>query len=323
MANAFEIPDKIKFNIPDSKKLYDVIIIGAGPAGMTATVYCARKKLDILLISKDIGGQIIWTSSIENYMGYQYIQGSELSDKFILQLVQFPITMLQATAVCNLAEDGGNFRIKCGDNDYSSKAVIIATGKKTRQLGVPGEREFFGKGVAYCSVCDAPFFKNRTVAVIGGGNSALTAAIDILSYASKMYLINIADSMQGDPVLFERVENSGKVEIILSSKVKEIKGDIVVRGIVLENTRTGAVSEIEVGGVFVEIGLIPNSDFVKNLLLLNENGEIVIDSNSRTSVDGIFACGDVTDVLDKQIIIACGEGAKAALSVNRYVLAKR
>ncbi|HAX61243.1 MAG TPA: thioredoxin-disulfide reductase [Elusimicrobia bacterium] len=315
--------------------MYDVAIIGSGPAGMTATVYCSRKKLDTLLITKDIGGQVLLTSGIENYMGYQYVTGKELSDKFFGQIAQFPIALLSDISVCKLKLSKGNFSLSCGEKKFSAKSVIITTGKRSKELGVPGEKELLGRGVAYCATCDAPLFKDRIVAVIGGGNSALTAAIDLLSYSTKIYLINVADTIQGDPVLIEKIsaaggsadfyggKKSGKVEIIFDSEITEIKGEKTVEAISLKNIKTQQIRQISVGGVFIEVGLTPNSEFVKGILHLNASGEIIIDCNSRTSVPGVFAAGDVTSVQDKQIIIAAGEGAKAALSAYRYLLEKK
>jgi len=316
----FEVPKDLKITSPSSDKLYDVVIIGAGPAGMTATVYCARKKLDTLLVTKDIGGQVIWTSGIENYMGYQYITGSELSEKFYLQIGQFPISLLKDIDICKLEVLEDKFAVSCGKSKYYSKSIIIASGKRNRELGVSGEKEFLGRGVAYCSVCDAPLFKDKTVAVIGGGNSAMTAAIDLISYVSKLYIINIMDNLQGDEVLLERIKSSNKVEIILSSEALKINGKDKVEGITVKNRKTSEIREIYLNGVFIEVGLIPNTEFVDKVLSVNDINEIVVDCNCRTSVKGIFACGDVTSILDKQIIIACGEGAKAALSAHRYLL---
>lgn len=318
----FETPQGLKINPPSADKLYDVAIIGAGPAGMTATVYCSRKKLDMLLITKNIGGQVLLTSGIENYMGYQYVTGEELSGKFFSQIAQFPVALLKDISVCNLEVAKGNFSLSCGGKKFSAKSVIITTGKRSKELGVPGEKELLGRGVVYCATCDAPLFKDKTVAVIGGGNSALTAAIDLLSYSTKIYLINVADTIQGDPVLIEKIKNSVKIEIIFNSEITEIKGEKTVEAITIRNIKTHQIKQIAVGGVFIEVGLTPNSEFVKGILHLNDSGEIMVDCNSRTSVPGVFAAGDVTSVQDKQIIIAAGEGAKAALSAYRYLLEK-
>ncbi|MDD5687411.1 MAG: FAD-dependent oxidoreductase [Elusimicrobia bacterium] len=316
----FEVPQELKLNLPLIEKLYDVAIIGAGPAGMTATVYCSRKKLDTLLITKDIGGQVLVTSGIENYMGYQHITGRELSEKFYNQISQFPISLLKDVKISNLELSKDKFVLSCEGKKYFSKTVIITSGKRAKELDVPGEKEFLGKGVAFCSTCDAPLFKDKVTAVIGGGNSALSAVIDLLSYSPKVYLINIASTIQGDPVLIEKIKNSGKVEIILNTEVVEIKGEKRVESVVVRNSDTNQIRQIDVSGVFIEVGLTPNTEFVKNVLSLNNNKEIIIDCNSRTSVPGIFAAGDVTSTTGKQIIIAAGEGAKAALSVYKYLL---
>lgn len=306
---------------PIGEEPYEVIIIGAGPAGMTAAVYAARKKLKTLLVSKDLGGQVLLTSDIENYMGYQYITGPELTAKFHQQVKQYPIDIIVGEEVEKLSAGDGQFTVitKRGKS-FAGKAVIIASGKRSRELNVPGERELVGRGVTYCAVCDAPLFAGRDVAVIGGSNSALTAVADLIKIANKIYLVNRSKSLRADPVLVERAEASDKVAPLLGYLVKEILGEERVRGIVIESREPGEAEELAVEGVFIEIGLVPASKFVRGLLALNQFGEIMVDCNCRTNVLGIFAAGDVTDVFEKQIVVAAGEGAKATLSAYYYLL---
>ena len=300
---------------------YDLIIVGGGPAGMTAAVYAARKRLATFLVSKDLGGQTLLTSEIENYMGYQYVTGPELMAKFHEQVRQYPIDVMIGEDVEKLAAENGQFAVTTTTGkSFVGKAVIIASGKRSRELNVPGERELVGRGVSYCAVCDAPLFAGRDVAVIGGGNSALTAVADLIRIATNIYVVNLATDWQADPVLVDRAEASEKVVPFLGYAVKEILGEGRVRGIVIESRGAGEADALSVEGVFIEIGLVPNSDFARGVVELNETGEIVVDCGCQTSIPGVLAAGDVTNVPEKQIIVAAGEGAKAALSAYRYLL---
>ncbi|HEC97506.1 MAG TPA: FAD-binding protein [Nitrospirae bacterium] len=304
--------------------MYDFIIIGAGPAGMTAAVYAARKKLDILVISKDVGGQPLLTSGIENYMGYQYVTGPELMRKFEEQVKQFPVALLIDEKASNLTTDDKGFIVSTTtDKKFKSRSVIIASGKRPRPLNVPGEKELVGRGVSYCATCDAPLFGEMDVAVIGGGNSALTAVIDLLKYAGRIYLIEVMPTLTADLTLIERAKKSDKVEFYPGHLVKEIRGTDRVENIVISSKDGGEDKTLSVSGVLVEIGLIPNSEFAKGLVKLNHLQEIAVDCECKTSVEGIFAAGDVTNVPEKQIIVAAGEGAKAALSTYNYLLQKK
>jgi alkyl hydroperoxide reductase subunit F len=314
--------------------LYDLIIIGGGPAGMTAAVYAARKRLAVLLIAKDLGGQALWTSEIENYMGYQYITGEELAAKFEDQVKQFPIALhlgdeveqLGAEGQLRPAADGGGpsarqFSVTTGGGKrFRGRTVIIASGKRPRSLNVPGEEGLIGRGVSYCATCDAPLFAGRDMAVLGGGNSAFTAVADLIPIAGQIYVVNYAYDWQADPVLLDRAERSGKVIPFLGYQVAEILGQDQVEGIVIRPRGDGEAEELAVQGVFVEIGLAPNSEFARGLVQLNGAGEIMVDCKGRTDVPGVFAAGDVTTVPEKQIIIAAGEGAKAALAAYEYLL---
>jgi alkyl hydroperoxide reductase subunit F len=299
--------------------MYEVTIIGAGPAGMTAAVYAARKKLNVLLVSKDVGGQAIWASKIENYMGYQFIEGAELMKKFEDQMKLFPINQAIGKEVKTLAKAGGIFDIRTAEGDaYQSKAVILATGKHPRQLNVPGEEKLRGRGVSYCAVCDGPLFNQQSVAVVGGGNSALEAAQDMIPIANHVYLVSLT-KIAGNPLLFEKLNNASNFTAFLESEVVEIRGSGMVEGIRIKDLRSDSLNEIRVAGVFVEIGRLPSSQLAKDLTEVNQSGEVRVDRNCGTSVTGLFAAGDVTDVPDKQIVIAAAEGAKAALQAHRYI----
>jgi len=292
--------------------MLDLIIIGAGPAGITAAVYAARKKMKLLVITKDIGGQTAWSGDIENYTGYQFVSGSELVSKFENHLRKYDIALKENEEVAKLGKKDNTVYVKTSKGEYQAKTAIIASGKRSRELSVPGEKEFKNKGLTYCATCDGPLFSGKDVAIIGGGNSALDAALQLVNIAKHVHIINITDSLTGDPIMQEKVKNSDKVTILNNSQVRAVLGDKMVTGVKIEK------ETIPVQGIFVEIGLVPNSSFAETIEK-NKQGEIKVDSYNRTNVPGIFAAGDVTDVPEKQIIIAAGEGAKATLGVFKYL----
>ncbi len=298
------------------KKIYDLVIIGAGPAGITAAVYAARKKMDPLVITKDIGGQASLSGDIQNYTGYQFITGPELAIKFEEHMRKFNFEIKENEEVKKLISRKGTFLVKTDKDNYQAKTVIVASGKRSRELGVTGEREFRNKGLTYCATCDGPLFAGRDVAVIGGGNSALDAALQLIKIANHIYIINITDSLTGDGIMQEKIRADNKVSIFNNSRVKEILGDSFVQAIKIEEDKEEKILDVQ--GIFVEIGLIPNSEFAPSLEK-NERKEIIVNQRNETNIAGIFAAGDVTNVPEKQIIIAAGEGAKAVLSAFRYL----
>jgi alkyl hydroperoxide reductase subunit F len=299
--------------------MYDLMIIGGGPAGMTAAVYAARKKLNAILLSKDVGGQVNWTLGIENYMGYQLIEGPELIKKFEEQVKQFPIDMKIGEVVSSLSRISDGFEAKTeGGETYQAKAAIVVTGKRPRPLDVPGEEKLRGKGVTYCATCDGPLFADMKVAVIGGGNSALEAVDDVVKVAEHVYLVSLTP-LTGDQILIGKVKGASNLTMFLEHEVVAITGENLVDGIKIRDLKTKQERELQVGGVFIEIGLMPNSDLVKGVAALNRIGEIEVNCNNEASVPGLFAAGDVTSVPEKQIVVAAGEGAKAALQAHRYL----
>ena len=300
--------------------MHELIIVGAGPAGMTAAVYVSRKKINTLLLSKDLGGQPLWTAGIENYMGYQFIEGPELMQKFEEQVKQFPVEQKIGQGVVALSQIDEGFDIRTDkDESYQAKAVIIASGKRSRQLNVPGEDKLKGRGVTYCATCDGPLFAGDKVAVIGGGNSALEAADDMVKIAEHVYLVSITP-LTGDQILIDKLRDaSNLITIFLEHEVVAIEGSSRVEGIRIRDSKSGDERKIDVGAVFVEIGLIPNSEFAKGMTKLNELDEIEVNCACETGVPGLFAAGDVTSVPEKQIVVAAGEGAKAALGAHRYL----
>jgi alkyl hydroperoxide reductase subunit F len=296
--------------------MYELIIVGAGPAGITAAVYAARKQIKFLIISQDIGGQTALSGDVENYTGYQFITGPQLTEKFEEHMRQFSVQLKSPETVTKIEKRDGFFIVITNRGQYDTKTIIIASGKRPRLLNVPGEKEFKNKGVSYCATCDAPLFGRKAVAVIGGGNSALDAVLQLVKIASKIYLINLNEKLGGDAIMREKVEASDKVTIYNSAQTQEILGDKFVKAIKIRQVDKDLTLEAQ--GIFVEIGSAPGVDFI-DFVEKNKFSEIKIDAENKTNVEGIFAAGDVTDVLEKQIIIAAGEGAKAVLSVFRFL----
>ncbi|MEW5758898.1 MAG: FAD-dependent oxidoreductase [Candidatus Omnitrophota bacterium] len=300
--------------------IYDLIIIGAGPAGITAAVYAARKNLNFIIVTGDIGGQTAWSGDIENYTGYQFITGPELTAKFEEHMRQYNVQVKENEQVIDIERINNNFLVKTNKEEYSAKTVIVASGKRSKELNILGEKEFKNHGLTYCATCDAPLFKGKRVAVIGGGNSALDAVLQLIKIAKYIHLINIEKDITGDAIMYEKIRESKIVTVLNNTKVIEIIGDKMVNAIKVETQLIDSSQEqiLDVEGVFVEIGLIPNSGFA-GILEKNQYNEIKVNCHNETNIPGIFSAGDVTDVPEKQIIIAAGEGSKAALGAFRYL----
>lgn len=299
--------------------LRELLIIGGGPAGLAAAVYAARKKMDILLIAKDIGGQAATTWAIENYMGFKFITGPELVEKFREHVEEWKVP-IEYALVEKVEKNHDWFEAVLDSGERrKGQAVIYAAGKSARRLGVPGEREFWGRGVSDCATCDAPLFKGMEVVVVGGGNSALTAAAELVAIAKRVSVVSIA-GWTGDPVLQDKVKAGANVGVYKGHEVVEIRGDKLVESVRIRSKKTGEEHVVPARGVFVEIGLVPNSAPVSELVGLNSVGEVIVGCATETNVPGFFAAGDVSTVPEKQIIVAAGEGAKAALSAYSYLL---
>jgi alkyl hydroperoxide reductase subunit F len=304
--------------------MYDLAIIGAGPAGMSAAIYAARKALKTLVIAKEEGGQLLLIHKVQNWPGTLEISGFELAEALRRHVDHYGVERRLGVEVVGIKRstpliEGFELTLSSGET-ISARAVIVATGGRPKPLGVPGEREFLGRGVSYCVTCDGPLFKGKRVAVIGGGNSAFSGAIDLLQIASEVHIVDIADHWFADPIFQRQVLSSPKVRTYQEHRVLEIKGDRLVRGLVIESLKSRRQEELAVEGVFIEIGNLPNTEFLRGFLELNERGEIVYDGACRTSVPGVFAAGDVVAGLDKQLILAAGQGAQAALSAYRYLM---
>jgi alkyl hydroperoxide reductase subunit F len=296
-------------------KEYDVLVLGGGPAGSAAAIYSARKGLKVAVISERVGGQVKDTVGIENIPSVPYTTGTELAGNLRVHLEKYPIDIYEHRKIESVeSEDKVKTVHIVGGERFTAPSVIIATGAGWRKLGVPGETEHIGRGVAFCPHCDGPFYKGRHVAVVGGGNSGIEAAIDLAGICSKVTVFEFADELKADVVLQDKARALPNVEIFLSSQTTEVIGDAEkMTGLRVRDRNSGEERVVALDGVFVQIGLVPNSAPFKDLVETNR-GEIVIDSRCRTSVSGIYAAGDVTTVPYKQIIIAMGEGAKAALS---------
>ncbi len=311
--------------------LYDVIIIGGGPAATAAAVYTARKRLKTLLITEEFGGQSIVSDDIQNWIGELHVSGFDLAKKFEAHVRSFPdmvdiktperVTLVRSIK-CNTESRICDFEIETDKgNKYEGKSVILGAGARRRKLGVPGEEKLNGKGVAYCSTCDAPLFRDKEVVVVGGGNAGLEAVIDLFPYATKIYLLEFGETLRGDPVTQEEIRKNPKAEIILNAQTKEIVGDTFVTGVTYIDRKTNEEKTLTVGGIFVEIGSVPNSEMVKDVVELDKFGQVKIDSkHASTSHPGIFAAGDITDDPYKQNNISAGDAVKAALAAYGYLL---
>ncbi len=305
------------------KSVYDVAVIGGGAAGLSAALYASRKGLSTVLISEDVGGQVGVTRDIFNYPGHDYVTGPDLSERMIAQVANNPIEQLLGEYVVGLSLDGRCKVIELeSERRVRADAVIIASGVTKRRLEIPGEAEFEGYGVVYCSTCDGPLYKDKTIAVVGAGNSAFEAALEMNGIARKVYLVTRGE-LSADQVLRDKVATAERVEHLPGQLPAEIHGDEEVEALTIVDRRSGEFRRLEVDAVFVEAGLLPNTSFALDLVETNEAGEIIVDERGRTGVRGVFAAGDCTTVPDKQIVVAAGDGAKAALAAFEYLISQR
>ena len=300
---------------------YDVIIIGAGPAGLTAGLYTGRARLKTLILEKaTFGGQAAATDLIENYPGFpEGVGGFQLMELMKQQAVEFGAELREITPVATVEVEGENRIIRTGDDSFTAKAIIIASGSEPKALGIPGEEELRGRGVSYCATCDGAFYRDKVVAVIGGGNSAVEEAIFLTRFAGKVYIVHRRDELRADKILQERAAANDKIEIIWDSHLKKILGTGKVEEIVLENKNTGERGSRAVDGVFFYIGTVPNTVFCGGILDMDSRDFIITDERLQSSVPGIFAAGDCRANLLKQVAVAVGEGALAAVEAERYI----
>ncbi len=299
--------------------MYDSIIVGGGPAGMAAAIYMARQKISFAFLTGEIGGQVIYSSEIENYLGIHEVSGVEMVQKFQEHVDEYKklFDLFENEKVTQIKKLNGAFQVFSEKNAYKTKTVLIVTGAKHRKLKVPGEDELNGKGVTYCATCDAPLFKDKPIAVVGGGNSAMESALLAEKYSSEVHVVVLGDALKGEDVLKKKVQASEKIKIHFESKTVRIDGEETVSGLVYED-KEGKEQMISVQGVFIEIGLVPVADFI-DFVEKNQYGEIIVDKMNKTNVEGIWAAGDVTDITTKQIAVAVGEGSKASLEIIKYL----
>jgi len=306
-----------------SDRACQVAVVGAGPAGMTAGVYLARAAVPTVVITQDIGGQAAWGPEIENYLGFRFISGVELVNKFYEHLSQFPQIRQEFGRVQRVRQEGNDFVLESDAGEWHTQAVIWAAGRSPRKLGVPGETEYLGRGVSYCSTCDGPLFAGKRVVIAGGGNAGFASAVHLKDVAQAITVLEVRDEVAADAAYQRRLAEGGKAQVLTGTRITAIHGNGGgVAGVSIENVHTGEKRELDTQGVFVEIGSLPNSEPVVDLVELNAVREIMINCRTETRTPGLFAAGDVTDVPSKQIIVAAGEGAKAALAAADYLVRK-
>lgn len=302
--------------------IFDTIIIGGGPAGLSAAIYAVRKNLKTLLVTKIIGGNAAYAGEVENYLGFTLITGAQLAEKFREEIERFngeKLIVKEGIEVVDLSGQFPDFVIKTTEGEeIEGKTVIIASGRIPKMLGIPGEKEFLGKGVAICATCDAPLYKSKDVAVVGGGNSALNSAISLSKVANSVTVVDINENFVGDAAMADKLKTSPNVRILHNTETLEITGDNVVRELKVKNKENRSEQVLSVQGIFIEVGYIPSAIFDK-MTEKDGQGQIIVRESGETSVKGIWAAGDVNSLWGEQIIIAAGEGAKVALSVNEFL----
>ena len=303
-----------------SKTSYDVIIIGAGPAGYTAGIYCSRARHDTLIISGLLpGGQLMNTTDVENYPGFEEgVMGPDLMLTMRKQAERMNTTIIDDVVV-NVDFRNKPFKVLTGSEEYEAKAVIVCTGATPRKIGIEGEQTFSGKGVSYCATCDGAFFRNQDIAVVGGGDSCMEEATFLTKFASKVHIIHRRDTFRASKIMQERALNNENIQVHWNSEIEDIKGDQKVQQIVLKDTKTGENKTLDMGGVFVAIGHEPNTELFKNQLEMDENGYIIQKENTETSVKGVFTAGDVHDHRYRQAVTAAGFGCMSAIDVDKYL----
>jgi NADH-dependent peroxiredoxin subunit F len=305
------------------KETYDILIVGGGPAGASAAIYSARKGIRTGIVSERFGGQVMDTLGIENFISVKATEGPKLVTALEEHVKEYEVDIMNLQRAKSIQKNDENalFEVELENGGkLKSKSVIVATGARWRELNVPGEKEFKGKGVAYCPHCDGPLFKGKHVAVIGGGNSGVEAAIDLANIVGHVTLFEFAGELKADDILQKRLYSLSNVDVILNAQTLEVLGSDKVNSMIYLDRKTNEKKTIALEGIFIQIGLLPNTDFVKNTVDLSKFGEIIIDSHGQSSLPGLFAAGDVTTVPYKQIIIAMGEGAKASLGAFDYLI---
>lgn len=306
--------------------IYDFLIIGGGAAGCSAAVYAARRRMNTAIVTEDFGGQLLETDSIENYLGFKHLTGQGISEKYEEHVRDYEdyVDIHLKTVERVDKEDDGTFTVTTsGDETFQAHTVLIATGNSPRTLGAEGEEAYNNRGISYCVVCDGPLYADEEIAIIGGGYAGTEGALFMSDVAKKVYLINLGPKLTGEPITVEKIPDQDNVEVINNAKTTKFSGDQMLESVTYEDTETGEEHTLEVGGAFIEIGRVPNTEIVDHLELeKTEHGHIISDKHQRTNIDGLYACGDVSDIATEQAILAAGEGAAAALDAGRYVKEK-
>ncbi|WP_051457540.1 NAD(P)/FAD-dependent oxidoreductase [Acholeplasma granularum] len=303
----------------DKNTLYDFLIVGGGPAGLNASIYAHRLGLVTGIVTNDIGGQLLNTTDVDNYLGLPNYTGESLSHSFLGHVKQFKIPILEKAWVNSITKLDNKFRLTLNTNEViHSKTILLATGGHPKKLGIKGEELLSSKGVSYCAICDAPFFKDKEVVVAGGGNSALESALDLAVWAKKVTIIQ-RSKFRADKVLIDKINNNPKISYLLDTQILEIHGKLKVESLTILDKKTNETSNFKTDGLFVSIGTTPNTQYVKHLVALNEHNEVIVNANQETNIAGIYAAGDMTNQIHKQIIISAAEGAKAAIYANHYL----
>ena len=298
---------------------YDVVVIGAGPAGLTAGMYASRQGLVTAIVGGEVGGQAAWASEVENYLGWRLVTGRELVQNFREHVAQFGVECLEGQLVNAIVPANEGFDVYTREGTHlPTRAIIIATGRAPNRLAVPGEQEFIGRGVSYCATCDAAFFKDADVAVVGPGESAADAALELAALGARVTIVTL-QPLKVPTAMQERIDAARGITVRTGARVVAIEGDARVTGLSISDPKTGAQETLPVSGVFIETGAIAAAEFTGGLVEIDAKGQIVIDKSGATSTPGIYAAGDVTDTPGKQIIIAAGEGARAAIAVSRFL----
>ncbi|MCL2567018.1 MAG: alkyl hydroperoxide reductase subunit F [Alphaproteobacteria bacterium] len=304
----------------NNKAPYDMLVVGGGPAGSAAAIYAARKGINVALLSENLGGQVLETVGVENIIGTKYIEGTKFMSEVLVHIKEYPIDIISNQKAIKLEKkDLLELSIE-GGVVLKAKSIVLATGAKWKNIGIAGENEFKNKGIAYCPHCDGPLFAGKDIAVIGGGNSGVEAAIDLAGIAKHIYLLEFADKLKADKILQKRLQNLNNVSVITNAQTLEISGSSIVENIKYLNRNTSFEETIAVNGVFILIGLMPNTSWLGDSIAKNNLGEIIVDKHGATNLSGVFAAGDCTDSPYKQIIISMGSGATAALGAFDYLI---
>lgn len=316
----FQINQQVTPDVFATRPIWDLLVVGGGPAGMNAALYAQRKGIAVGIITKEIGGQLHNTSTVDNYLGIPLIEGKDLSNVFLKHIEQLQVPVYPNVSITKIVKTNAIFLLSLSDGTtLKSKTVLLSTGGHPRMLGIPGEAIYANKGVSYCTTCDAPFFKDKHVIVAGGGNSAAEAVIDLAAWAKHITVVH-RSQWRADTITLKKVHEVKNLTIHLETQLLEVLGDQTMRGVRVLDKKTNQQRTIEADGLFVEIGLIPNSDLVRDIVDLSPKAEVLVNEQFMTSLPGLFAAGDVTQHPYKQIVIAVGDGAKAALAIQQYLI---